>query len=72
MTNASHSLVQEFKLVCGKESLSHLLQSGFMFGMAFGAGFLGSLADKWGRLPTVYLSAIGAMAASTASAVAET
>lgn len=71
MVNSSHSLVQEWKLVCGKEAMADLLESGFMLGMLIGAGFLGGLADKYGRIPIVYTSAVGALVAGLGSALAQ-
>eukprot|EP00071_Canis_lupus_P030623 XP_022264180.1 solute carrier family 22 member 14 isoform X3 [Canis lupus familiaris] len=53
------SLVNEFDLVCGKESNMEGVQTMFLAGLLIGSLIFGFVSDKLGRYPTILMSLLG-------------
>ncbi|KAM8921858.1 solute carrier family 22 member 14 isoform 3-T3 [Lycaon pictus] len=53
------SLVNEFDLVCGKESNMEGAQTMFLAGLLIGSLIFGFVSDKLGRYPTILMSLLG-------------
>ncbi|XP_046536408.1 solute carrier family 22 member 14 [Equus quagga] len=53
------SLINEFDLVCGKETSTETVQTMFMAGLLIGSLIFGFISDRLGRYPTILLSLLG-------------
>ncbi|XP_033625385.1 organic cation transporter protein-like isoform X1 [Asterias rubens] len=62
------TIIQDFDLVCSKQTLPSLAQSVYFAGLLFGSLFWGIVADWAGRKPAFFLSLCVAVAATTAAA----